>query len=1111
MKLAGFFGAIAMKRNAVNSAFQDRFGVDLLRLLAFNFGHALTLNMPGLGSGNCNACLLHSLLFFGLRKSTGQATYHALATLYGHIAGISMGMATLFVFPQSSVRLLVFAALATLASALMQNAGTNFFGLICIIFLSSTILANWETPYEDIDMDGIYSDFYGTCAAVATNVLFHLVYPMPSSRNNLFRGLAERIRSASHRASQYSEHLMQLYASTDRDYRGSLTQDDSILASCIGPEFEPYSDIFQMRSELNVTQREVDAAHHMVQAVDSLFIAVEAMALPLCHREVAHNRRSEPRPKPSEDARHVVEGIRSIDNHDNLQTFEDVLARDSATARRPISCSKWRQWRDANYKTSEGKLRNSPRFLALHTCHSELLLELSKKLELACESAPVRRFPRVNVDDLLARALESLLSDDEVTRSSDADADRHELLSRPNLNVLSGAGLLDVLKVQSFYDSIEKDFLPLFTDSKFNHIFSNDLDSATELCGINGMQLLQETAMCIAPFRCWCSIAAMLYTVSSSFEETVGASLVHAARSCFLRFLRILAAPVVAVFELVLIQLKKAFKNPKKFWKKHFRRDMGNGLFMLKFGIGLLLLNVPVILVPGADDLFNGQHGSWIVFSFMFCLDKTRESSLRSSLYRLMSTAAAGFLGLCAVFMLNYSFVAFNLICTVGIGCIAGSVKNPLRQYMSTFLSAFIVCVSCPIVYGAQPSYSTLLLRIFSVVIGGSAAVFVSSFLWPISAYKRAQIEIATSVKRITQCLLCTEPYFIGGRTSSTAASRAPSSDSVREVAAVAIAPVSARSSRDKVDVKHWLREHLRNEISVHELEGDSSQSLVGKTRLSEISDLLSDSFFSLRRALRMIQMIEIVQSRPIEEVMSRVETQYCKIDQVREMLFSSFLLHLSVSMSVQACFRPPVTKIAFDLGFYESLRVLEHNYNLRSDDRRDLVGDFERAVKSELKHVIVLLQAWELKVWPKHGRTRFLADTAACVANNHCLVVEKEVDARVDRLTSSDYSASSSVCTTPSATLTFTDHLANLNRLERREVCSPLSAFDFSSILFIELFPEHRKQVQQAVDWVRLRRVHKIQFGAVWTEVGSAADDEGQRAAMHMLRCCSSCAGDAA
>jgi len=104
----------------------------------------------------------------------------------------------------------------------MLNSSTNFFGLICIIFMSSVVLANWETPFADVQMLDIWSDFYGTCAAVATNILFHIVYPMPSSRHNLYRGLAQRIRAAALRASQYTEHFLNLYGSTDRDDRAFL-------------------------------------------------------------------------------------------------------------------------------------------------------------------------------------------------------------------------------------------------------------------------------------------------------------------------------------------------------------------------------------------------------------------------------------------------------------------------------------------------------------------------------------------------------------------------------------------------------------------------------------------------------------------------------------------------------------------------------------------------------------------------------------------------------------------------------------------------------------------------------------------------------------------------
>ena len=1050
MKLIDVWTAIINKRTAINAAFVDRFGLDLLRLLAFNLGHALTLNMPGLGSGNCNACLLHGLLFFGLRSSTGEAIYHGLSTLYGHIAGIAVGMAALYVFPANHYRLVVFTVLATFISAFMQNSTTNFFGLICIIFMSSVMLGNWETPYADVQMYDIYSDFYGTCAAVVTNVFFHLVYPMPSSRQNLFRGLADRIRGASRRASQYADHLMNLYpiTGTDRDYRGALPQDNDILSSCIGPNFTPYKDIFQMRSELDVTQREVDAASLVVQAVDSLFIAVESMALPLCRREAKRDKKDQPTPSESK-TRQPENGtsagrMKRAGSFEDLQTAEDKSVGEAATTRRPISLLKWAEWRRVNYMGPDRKpLQDTCRFQVLQECHAGLLLELAQKLECACDNAPLRRYPRIEVDDLLNRAYDSVLSDDEGNHAANHEADDVRLRHSEYSTVLSGGGLLDTTKMQSFYDSIAHQFWPIFADSKFNHIFSNDQDSGPALCAINGMQLLQETAMCIAPLRCWCTIAALFYTLSSTHDEHTAqiskqghkTSLMSSVRHYFLRFSRILAAPIIAIFDLVLSQIKKFVKNPKKFWKKHFRSDMGDGLFLLKFGIGLLLINVPVVFIAGLDEVFNNHHGSWVVFSFMFCLDKTRESSFRNSLYRLLSTLAAGFVGLCAVFILDYSKIAFDVFCTVGIGCIAGGVSAPYRQYMSTFLSAFIVCVSCPLVYGASPSYSNLLHRVLSVVIGGAAAVFASSYLWPISAYKRVRIEIAASVKRITQCLLLTEPYFINVTANSTI-NTAPSSNSLVSDVAVSKIPVSAQCLKTTNSVNQWLREHLRNEISVHEpgidenLDGlNSTQN--SKTQVAEISDLLSDSFSCLRRALVMIQMIDIVQNARAKAVMSRVENSYDKLDQVREMLFSTLLLHMSVSMSVQACYRPPVKKAVFAHGFYNSLRVLERNYISRCESGGRIVlaegtevghysagpaegvalvrsvhcdhnlGDFERIVKSELKHVVVLLHAWEVKVWPKHKRLCVLADTAACVASNHCLLIQKEVDAQVDKLTS--------------------------------------------------------------------------------------------------------------
>jgi len=42
---------------------------------------------------------------------------------------------------------------------------------------------------------------------------------------------------------------------------------------------------------------------------------------------------------------------------------------------------------------------------------------------------------------------------------------------------------------------------------------------------------------------------------------------------------------------------------------------------------------------------------------------------------------------------------------------------------------------------------------------------------------------------------------------------------------------------------------------------------------------------------------------------MSGVERNYAKIDKVREQLYVTLLLHMSVAISVQACFRPPVKR----------------------------------------------------------------------------------------------------------------------------------------------------------------------------------------------------------
>jgi hypothetical protein len=143
---------------------------------------------------------------------------------------------------------------------------------------------------------------------------------------------------------------------------------------------------------------------------------------------------------------------------------------------------------------------------------------------------------------------------------------------------------------------------------------------------------------------------------------------------------------------------------------------------------------------------------------------------------------------------------------------------------------------------------------------------------------------------------------------------------------------------------------------------------------------------------------------------MSRVEKHYNKIDQVRQQLFVTLLLHMSVSMSLQAFFRPPVTKMAFEAGFYASLRVLEANY--KKNYTEPPPGDFARVVKLELKNVIVLLQAWEVKVWPKQKRLCVLADRAACAASSQCLSAQKIVDAHLYRLTSCEYQAVSSTGT---------------------------------------------------------------------------------------------------
>jgi hypothetical protein len=1061
MKLNDICGSIVKRRNSINAACINAYGLDLLRLLAFNFGHAFTLNMPGLGTGKCNACLLHGLLFFGLRDSIGQATYHGLSTLYGHIAGAVIGMSALYMFPANYWRLVVFTVLATFISAFLQNPATNFFGLICIIFMSSVILSNWETPYADVQMYDMFSDFFGTCAAVAANILFHFVCPIRSSRQNLYRGLAERIRQASHRTSQYTEHVMKLYGTTDKDYRGSLPQDDEILSSCVGPEFTPQSDIFEMRSELEVTQREVDAARCVVQAVDSLFIAVESMAMPLCHREAKCSSKYEPQPKK---AGGCALGVKPRDRRGSvdLQSAEDKQAKESEKHRRPILISKWTEWKSANDKGADGRTLKTPRFQVLQECHKKLLEELAQKLESACESAPGRRFPRRSVKELLSRAYDSLLCEHEVSHANSSEGDSMQLLKRPEvLDVLSGGGLLNVEIIQKFYESVAHQFWPLFAHSKFNHLFSNEYDSGAVLCGINGMQLLQESAMCIAPLRCWCSVAVLFYTLSSTFSENPEPSFMDFVRHYVLRLSRILAAPAVAIFAVLLRQFKKLVKDPKKFWKKNFRTDMGNGLYLLKFGIGLLLMNVPTMFIPGLDEVFNNHHGSWIVFSYMFCLDKTRESSFRNSLYRLLSTTAAGVLGLFAVFILDYSTIAFNIFCTAGIGCIAGGVNAPLRRFMSTFLSAFIVCVSCPLTYGSEPSYSDLLYRVLSVIIGGTAAVGVSSFLWPVSAYKRAKIEIATSVKRITECLQRTEPYFVDDTvlTARGAAKRSFSDGRAGELETVSTMPVSAAA----VSVKHWLREHLRNGITVHEPEGDSLNSPQDcKSQVDDVSDILSESFESLRCALSMIKMIDIAHNAPAKAIMSRVEKHYAKIEQVRQQLFVSLLLHMSVSMSVQAFFRPPVSKNAFDLGFYASLRVLEENhienYKSMNIECNHNAGDFQRIVKCEFKNVILLLNAWEVKVWPKQKRLCVLADASVCTATNYCLSNQRNVDGQLDKLTSCDYlngsratatpSAASSVPSSPRGRLLMDDISFAESKLFRSEVLVPTFAFVFFCFL---------------------------------------------------------------
>jgi len=71
--------------------------------------------------------------------------------------------------------------------------------------------------------------------------------------------------------------------------------------------------------------------------------------------------------------------------------------------------------------------------------------------------------------------------------------------------------------------------------------------------------------------------------------------------------------------------------------------------------------------------------------------------------------------------------------------------------------------------------------------------VFVSTFLWPISAYKRVKIEIATAVERMTECLQNTEPYIIDDVVSSArnAAKVPPSGAKADE----ALHPVSAETS----------------------------------------------------------------------------------------------------------------------------------------------------------------------------------------------------------------------------------------------------------------------------------------------------------------------------
>ncbi|OBZ87882.1 hypothetical protein A0J61_04069 [Choanephora cucurbitarum] len=211
----------------------------------------------------------------------------------------------------------------------------------------------------------------------------------------------------------------------------------------------------------------------------------------------------------------------------------------------------------------------------------------------------------------------------------------------------------------------------------------------------------------------------------------------------------------------------------KQIWKKGLYRfnkwlQYGPTRYALKFTLTTMLLSLMAFLpVPGANQLYNNNHGQWALLSAMVVVNYTVGSTAWQCLYRVIATVIGGVAGYICLLAANrnqnpYVLAVMVLIVQIPMWYLLLGSPYPRIGFISILTLAVICSTSYTNVLNEsifEPVWKRTITAIFAIIV----VMVVDQLVWPVWARKElrkrlADLLIATGIQYFrVASLVCQE------------------------------------------------------------------------------------------------------------------------------------------------------------------------------------------------------------------------------------------------------------------------------------------------------------------------------------------------------------------